>query len=795
MLFCDTVEAKIPLYWLSLVERLVLRGLFNVKTKIHQTSVKKFLLHAACVIGLLATACVRSYAGHIIGGEITYRCLGFTGNDSMSKSRRYRFTMKIYRDCLSAGSQLDSSPGSTTTASVTIYAAGQANRPTVFYLPAPKTTRIQPDPGNKCVDVPQNVCVEEGLYDFETDLSILEEPYIITYQRCCRNNTITNIRSPERSGATYTVELSAEAQKSCNNSPVFRFFPPIALCAGLPFSVDHSGTDTEGDSLVYELCPSLLGGGENTTLPTSGTGIAPDPDLPPPYTAVNYVTPTYGSMQPLGASSRLQINPQTGALSGTPMQMGQFVVGVCMSEYRKGQLLTRVLRDFQFNITRCDANVVANPGTDSVNASGQFLLQQCGPTQVTLTNKSAKREFITAFRWEFDTPTGTLSSAEWDGKFAFSTPGMYSGRLLLNPGLQCADTALIALNVLPSATADFGISTDTCRHQPMAFENRSNTGGRAVKSYTWDFGDGTPTDATASPTHLFGKTGVFQVKMQLLTVDGCKGEVQKRISYFPLPASLSIQAALASGCSPLKIAFQNSPLGDFKTAYQLRWDFGDGGTAAVEQPAYTYSQPGLYPVRLQLTSTNGCRAEAQLANPIRILQGTVARFDYDPKQLNSQNATVRFTDQSEQAKSWSWAFGTAGVSSVQSPVFTFPPGQHRVRLITDAGNGCTDTTEQNLIVESLYRLYWPSIFSPNGDGVNDIFLPGGDLTGLQDYKIWIVSRWGSSVFESANPSDGWNGKSQNTGAELPAGVYFYRATMKDVLGSALQYEGTITLIR
>jgi gliding motility-associated-like protein len=118
-----------------------------------------------------------------------------------------------------------------------------------------------------------------------------------------------------------------------------------------------------------------------------------------------------------------------------------------------------------------------------------------------------------------------------------------------------------------------------------------------------------------------------------------------------------------------------------------------------------------------------------------------------------------------------------------------------VRLITDAGNGCTDTTEQNLIVESLYRLYWPSIFSPNGDGVNDIFLPGGDLTGLQDYKILIVSRWGSSVFESANPSDGWNGKSQNTGAELPAGVYFYRATMKDVLGSALQYEGTITLIR
>ena len=66
-----------------------------------------------------------------------------------------------------------------------------------------------------------------------------------------------------------------------------------------------------------------------------------------------------------------------------------------------------------------------------------------------------------------------------------------------------------------------------------------------------------------------------------MIVDGCKGEVQKRLSYFPLPASLSIQAGMASGCTPVKIAFQNSPLGDFKTAYQLRWDFGDGGTAAT----------------------------------------------------------------------------------------------------------------------------------------------------------------------------------------------------------------------
>lgn len=756
---------------------------------------RNFLLCTSCIIYFLAFA-PKMHAAHIIGGEITYKCLGYTGNDPTSNSRRYRFTLKIYRDCLAPGSNFDSSPGSTVTASVTIYAASQTNRPSVFYLPAPKVTLITPDPGNKCVDVPKNVCVEEGLFEFDTDLPIINESYILSYQRCCRNNTITNIRNPERSGATYTIELTAEAQKSCNSSPTFQFFPPIALCAGTPFQVNHAGIDAEGDSLVYELCGSLLGGGENNTTPSNGNGIAPDPDLPPPYTSVNYVTPAFSGSQPLGAGASFQIDPKTGQMTGVPMLIGQFVVGVCMSEYRNGRLLSRVLRDFQFNITRCEPNVVANPGTDSLDATGQFLLQSCGNTSVTLLNKSTKREYITAQRWEFDTPSGLLTSTAWDGVLTFPEPGFYTGRLVLNPGTQCADTAQLSLRILPPVAADFAITADTCKHQPITFENRTNTGGRTIQRSTWNFGDGTPSVDASNATHPFSKTGTFPIKLQVLTSDGCRGEIQKTISYAPLPATVGIQASATFSCTPAAITFQNTPLGDFKNQYQLRWDFGDGGTSTAESPIYTYRQAGTFPVRFQLSSTNGCKADITLAAPIRIEAGTSAQFTFDPSKPDGQNPTVRFSDQSVNANSWKWTFGALGTSTEQNPVFTFPPyGTHPVRLLVDAGNGCTDTTEQTIQIESTLKAYWPTIFSPNDDGINDLFLPGGTLPGLQTYKLAVFSRWGNLVFETTNPNEGWNGKFQNTGDQLPAGVYFYRASMKDIVDAQIQNEGTITLIR
>jgi hypothetical protein len=113
-----------------------------------------------------------------------------------------------------------------------------------------------------CVTAPSNVRVEKGNYIFNVTIPWDDQTYMISYQRCCRNNSISNLVNPQSTGAVYTIELSPEAIKNCNNSPEFNFFPPTVICNNRPLQFDHSASDIEGDSLVYEFCIPLTSGGQ-----------------------------------------------------------------------------------------------------------------------------------------------------------------------------------------------------------------------------------------------------------------------------------------------------------------------------------------------------------------------------------------------------------------------------------------------------------------------------------------------------------------------------------------------------
>lgn len=304
-------------------------------------------------------------AAHIIGGEMTYKCLG---------DDQYEFTMKIYRDCFGFGADFDSSPLSGTQASITIYngvsqtpfISAQANAQGSIYLDAPSVQHLDVVYPSQCLtSLP--VCVEEGIYKFILTLPNSPESYYVIYQRCCRNNTISNIILPEETGATFFIELKPEAQfanGNCpNNSPEFADFPPLVLCTNEPINFNHSATDDDADELLYRFCSPLKGGGLAGTagapgLATDINGVAPNPDAPIPYNIVDWILPTYSGIAPLAGNPQVAIDEQTGIITGTPNLIGQFVVGICVDEYRTGVLLSTVQRDFQFNIKACTQPLV-----------------------------------------------------------------------------------------------------------------------------------------------------------------------------------------------------------------------------------------------------------------------------------------------------------------------------------------------------------------------------------------------------------------------------------------------------
>ena len=92
-------------------------------------------------------------------------------------------------------------------------------------------------------------------------------------------------------------------------------------------------------------------------------------------------------------------------------------------------------------------------------------------------------------------------------------------------------------------------------------------------------------------------------------------------------------------------------------------------------------------------------------------------------------------------------------------------------------------------------IFLPNAFSPNGDGINDLFKPKGNFFGVKDYELRIYNRWGAQIFETQDPDEGWNGRVLNVRNESPPGVYVYKLFYNNTRGAPIVEEGFATIVR
>lgn len=740
-------------------------------------------------------------AAHIVGGEMTYECLGYTNGDSLSNSRRYRFTMKVYRDSQGGGALFDG-PNSSVDLNITLFRGDtrigilvtQPNGPVAPVV----ITEIDPNVGNPCLIVPPNVRVEEGVFTWELDLPIVDEAYTITYQRCCRNNTISNIVDPAGSGSTYFIEISPLAQQTCNSSPTFDNFPPIVLCADEPFELEMGGTDQDGDLLVYSLCTPVLGGGNNVgPLANSPTGVAPNPDLPPPYTPVSFLAPNYTAQTPLGSNSILNYNSVTGLLSGRPANIGQFVVGICIEEYRDGVLLSTVRRDFQFNVTFCENTVQADLREDAIDEFGNFVLNFCGDTEVTIVNESTQLQYITEYLWKLKPPSGdTIFADARNGSFSVPELGTYEGTMIVNPNslANCSDTAFFELNIFPDLNADFSFAYDTCVAGPVAFTDLSTVDAdNVITRWDWGFGDGNNSNQQ-NPDHRYATAGNLPVSLLIEDNNGCTDELTKPIPYFPVPPLLIISPSAARSCVPDSILFSNLSV-PITEEYDIEWDFGDGGTSNEISPFHYYETEGIFDVYVAVTSPIGCFVDTLFPQLIQMDPSPTAGFRISPEEIGNLRPEINVFDESQGAISWQYNIDAEYSTRQREFNYTFrDTGLYKITQIVTHPSGCQDSLTRTIDVVPQFTFYMPNAFSPNGDGLNDKVRPKAILFGVKSYQLRIWNRWGKNVFETDDPDAAWDGTSDGQ-QPAPGGVYLYDAQVVNSRDELFEYRGTITLIR
>lgn len=731
-------------------------------------------------------------AAHIIGGDMTYRCVEI---DSINQATTFDIEVIMYRDSKGGGANFDDP------ARFGLFRGiGQNWEFIDEFRERPAALEDLTFVEDPCITIPPNVGVQSGKYEFRITINWSDQNYKIAYQRCCRNNTISNLVEPQSTGAVFEIDITPEAQRSCNNSPTFNSFPPIVLCANNPVELDLSVSDIEGDQVLYEFCAPKASGGQN---PGSGCdAIIPRPtDCLPPYGTATFLLPNYSISQPLGAAANMVLDPVTGKLTLRPLVVGQFVVGICIKEFKNGKILSEITRDFQFNVAACEDLVTAEvntnaPGTSIESTEDLLLVESCFNKRILFNNSSTSAFGDPTYLWEFDIDGGKLQDNSENAVINFPDIGTFEGRMIINPDAgTCSDTAFIRVTIHPETIASFEYDYDTCIAGPIEFYDRSSTGNDAsIESWRWLLTD---QDSTQSQNPIFSyrEPGFKSVQLIIKDNNECSDTIAEEIRWIPVPDILLIEPSEFAGCVPSEIFFNNLSY-PIDSTYQTLWTFGDGKSDTLISPTHIYEEDGIFDVKLEVISPEGCYISRDYPKLIEVSPAPIADFLFSPEESSNLDPEVFFTNNSQYVAGYEWVFGSVGISFDENPTFTFKDtGLYSVTMIGFHPLGCSDTITKIIDIMPIATLHTPNAFTPNNDGLNDAFLPKGIFLGIKDYNLTIWDRWGGKVFENDQLEIGWNGEFNNAGKQLPNGVYVYQLNYTKPRGEKVDLKGQVNLIR
>ncbi|MFZ6052218.1 PKD domain-containing protein [Halocola ammonii] len=323
------------------------------------------------------------------------------------------------------------------------------------------------------------------------------------------------------------------------------------------------------------------------------------------------------------------------------------------------------------------------------------------------------------------------------------------------------------------------------------------TGGLGDYDYVWNYdGNEYPGDS------ILVETGQ-STAICLTVTDECETppveECQQLI--FEEPLDVQFEADTTQGCIPLEINFTAIPSEDLWT--DATWEIEPSSVYTQESPTHVFEEPGVYDVGLTLVSNLGCEYSNSYSNYITAFANPTAAFNATPQPTEIPDSEISFTDLSiGNIVEYEWVFDTLdvlGVSSEQNPIFEFPydvGDTYPVTLTVTDENNCTDQITRDIVVNDIFNVYVPTAFTPNGDGVNDVWRIEGTDIDPNDFRLEIYNRWGEQVFVTEDKSEYWEGEHQHGNYYVPDGVYTWRLVAHSLATSdKKELSGTVTIIR
>ncbi|MDP3556281.1 MAG: PKD domain-containing protein [Bacteroidota bacterium] len=310
-------------------------------------------------------------------------------------------------------------------------------------------------------------------------------------------------------------------------------------------------------------------------------------------------------------------------------------------------------------------------------------------------------------------------------------------------------------------------------------------------TYFWSPGSYTTNSIYVSPL----SNTVYSVNVVIS--GNCPQSEQKLYTVLAIPKPLvaSTNSELL-GCAPLCVNFteqSTTPSGSISTT---TWGFDNGIINVSINPTICFNNPGIYKGNHSVTNSYGCTSTLNSFVTVTVFPTPIAKFEVDKTEVTELNSLIKFTDvSSANPIKWEWNFGGMDVSTIQNPIYTFNNiGTFPVLLTVSNAYGCNNTFIKNITVQPEFTFFAPNAFSPNGDGLNDIFLPLGMGWEIASYNLTVYDRWGQKIFYTKDYTKGWDGKIKGNLDAAPLGEYIYKIELMDIFKKFHEFTGFVTIL-
>jgi len=257
----------------------------------------------------------------------------------------------------------------------------------------------------------------------------------------------------------------------------------------------------------------------------------------------------------------------------------------------------------------------------------------------------------------------------------------------------------------------------------------------------------------------------------------------------PLVARFNISSL--NTCVGQEVSFLNES-SDLKA--KMFWDFGDGTVSNELNPSHLFMTSGNYEVTL--------RAERDSRSADRMISVTVnpaPRADIEASLVKEGYEAIPFYRfetvlKPNETAFWSFTDGSNAQTAVTNHLFR-NAGKPEATLTVKNSFGCSVSDKWNSENRKAFQLLAPTGFSPDGNGNNEVFIPSALPEMGVPFEMVILDQKGQEVYRTSNTSEPWNGKLQNNGNKLDAGIYVWTVVLKEEIARKKTFTGTIKLLR